>query len=75
MFTQYPVTQKCLSSSGRKNLPKSQALGGFWSEPVSRIQEIFSEKSHAAIPSHAEVTLRDGEMVFVHVDFSYMGTL
>lgn len=42
-------------------------------ESVSRIQEIFDEKSNITTPDHAEETIRDGEIVFDHVGFSYVG--
>ena len=42
-------------------------------ESVSRIQEIFSEKSNITSPDQAEETIRDGEIVFDHVGFSYVG--
>ena len=41
-------------------------------ESVSRIREIFSEKPNILSPSHAEETIRDGEIVFDHVGFSYV---
>lgn len=40
---------------------------------VSRIQEIFDEKSSIITPDNAEKTIRDGEIVFDHVGFSYVG--
>lgn len=42
-------------------------------ESVSRIQEIFDEKSNITTPDNAEETIRDGEIVFDHVGFSYVG--
>ena len=42
-------------------------------ESVSRIQEIFDEKSNITTPDNAEKTIRDGEIVFDHVGFSYVG--
>ena len=41
-------------------------------ESVSRIQEIFREKPEITNPEHAERTVRDGEIVFDHVGFSYI---
>ena len=42
-------------------------------ESVSRIQEIFNEKPNITTPDHAEETIKDGEIVFDHVGFSYVG--
>ena len=42
-------------------------------ESVSRIQEIFEEKSNITSPDNAEESIRDGEIVFDHVGFSYVG--
>lgn len=42
-------------------------------ESVSRIQEIFDEKSSIVTPANAEKSIRDGEIVFDHVGFSYVG--
>ena len=42
-------------------------------ESVSRIQEIFDEKSSIVTPDNAEKSIRDGEIVFDHVGFSYVG--
>ena len=42
-------------------------------ESVSRIQEIFSEKPGITTPEQAKEEIRDGEIVFDHVGFSYVG--
>lgn len=42
-------------------------------ESVSRIQEIFHEQSSITSPEHPEEIIRDGEIVFDHVGFSYVG--
>lgn len=41
-------------------------------ESVTRIQEVFSEKSNIVNPEHATTEIRDGEIVFDHVGFSYV---
>ena len=41
-------------------------------ESVSRIQEIFDEKSSITTPDRAETTVANGEIVFDHVGFSYV---
>lgn len=42
-------------------------------ESVSRIQEVFSEKSSITNPQCPEEKIRDGEIEFNHVSFSYVG--
>ena len=42
-------------------------------ESVSRIQEIFREQPGIAAADHGEKEIRDGEIVFDHVGFSYVG--
>ena len=41
-------------------------------ESVSRIQEILNETPNLAAPDRGEETIRDGEIVFHHVGFSYV---
>ena len=42
-------------------------------ESVSRIREILSEQPGIAAPERAATEIRDGEIVFEHVGFSYVG--
>lgn len=42
-------------------------------ESVSRIREIFDEKSSIVNPQAPSEKIRDGEVVFNHVSFSYVG--
>lgn len=42
-------------------------------ESVSRIQEIFDEKSSITNPQYPSEEIRNGEIVFDHVSFSYVG--
>lgn len=42
-------------------------------ESISRIREIFDEKSSITNPQHPAEQIRDGEIVFDHVSFSYVG--
>lgn len=42
-------------------------------ESVNRIQEIFAEKPSITTPAQAEKTIPNGEIVFDHVGFSYVG--
>ena len=40
---------------------------------VSRISEVLEEQPEIASPDNAEASVRDGSIVFDHVDFSYQG--
>ena len=42
-------------------------------ESISRIREILSEQPGIAAPERAATEIRDGEIVFEHVGFSYVG--
>ena len=42
-------------------------------ESVNRIREIFAEKSSITNPKHPAEQIRDGDIVFDHVSFSYVG--